>query len=41
MLTIIIIVVVLVVAIIAVLLVAAGIRKSRSVIDDPLAARLA
>jgi tight adherence protein C len=41
MLTIIIIVVILVVAIIAVLLVAAGIRKSRSVIDDPLAARLA
>ena len=41
MLTIIIIVIVLVVAITAVLLVAAGIRKSRSVIEDPLAARLA
>ncbi len=41
MLTIIIIVIVLVVAITAVLIVAAGIRKSRSVIEDPLAARLA
>ena len=41
MLTIIIIVIVLVVAITAVLLVVAGIRKSRSVMEDPLAARLA